>query len=171
MAVSARSDNAIIHQRISAGYGASPRLDLFDMRDFPLEHRHVLFQLPHTLFQSALMLLQEQAPLGCGCVAVPPQLGKAHHLRAGHSGIAQANQQFDPRDIALGIAAMAARCARNWSEQPDTLVVAQGINAQASLPRNLLDGECCFHISKYETWSALQVKRRSGGDFHPHAMR
>lgn len=121
----------------------------------------MLFQLPHTLFQRALMLLQEQAPLCCGGVAVPPQLRKAHHLRAGHSSIAQANQQFDPRDIALGIAAVAARCARDRSEQPDTLVIAQSINTQPSLSRNLLDGECCFHISKYETWSALQVKRRS----------
>ncbi len=54
---------------------------------------------------------------------------------------------------------MVGEVAEARIEQPNTLVVAERIDAQARLLRNLLAGECCFQRQDYETWSALQIKR------------
>jgi len=127
----------------------------------------MLFQLSHALFQRALVLFQQQPTLGRGGVSLAAQLGEARHLRAWHAGVAQSQQQLDPRDVARCVASVAARRASNWFEQPDTLVVSERVDTQARLLRNLLDGKCCcLHSEEYETWSALQVKslRESNGE-------
>ena len=83
----------------------------------------MLLQLSHALFQRALVLFQQQAALGGSGVSLAAQLGETRHLRAWHAGIAQTQQEIDPRDVARRVASVAARRAPQRLEQPKTLVV------------------------------------------------
>src|SRR6266699_3060121 len=65
----------------------APRFDLFNASNLLLQRGHVLLHFLHTLFQEALVFFKDDTAFGCGCGTLAAQLGKAHHLGAGHACI------------------------------------------------------------------------------------
>lgn len=121
------------------GCGVSLRQELFFVRDLLLQCGHVLLQVLHLLFESTLVLFENEQALGCCRVTLAAQVGEVDHLRERHPRFPQVDEQADPVDVPLCVPTMSARCPAHGCEQPDALVVAQGINAQPRLLGDLMD--------------------------------
>lgn len=127
--------------------GVSLRFELLNASNLLLQRGHVLLQFLHVLFKGVLVLFKHETALGCSSGTLSAQLSKAHHLGARHACIPQADEQVDPGKIVLRIVTMAVLRPPDWLKQPNTLIVAQGIDAQPCKFRNLLDSQSCFHTA------------------------
>lgn len=83
------------------------------------------------------------------------QLRVAAHLRNRHSGRAQAQQERDPVEVCGTVKPVAVAVARNGLDQPDALVIAQGVRAQAAGSGRLPDRQGVCHGENGRSWSAL----------------
>src|SRR4051812_29620837 len=86
---------------------------------------------PRVVFREQVHSLGDRALTG------PHQLGVAAHPRDRHSGLPQADQHSQPGQIVLIEPASPAVIARDAAEQPDPLVVPQGVQAETRAPHRL----------------------------------
>jgi hypothetical protein len=87
------------------------------------------------------VLFQKRTASGDGALAAAAQLSEALHVANRHARRAQALQERQPREILLVIASLVAAPTRNRIQQPDPLVVAQRVSAEAGPHRRFVDRE------------------------------
>ena len=85
------------------------------------------------------MPLEEFASFGVRGRALFAQPGIANHLADGHAGGLEPPQEIDPcqdRPVVVALARTVAQCARN---EPQLLVVADGVGGQSGAPCEFAD--------------------------------
>src|SRR5215472_11927283 len=105
-----------------------------------------------------VVLGEQVQALGNGGLAAAGEFGVAAHPGDRHAGVPQAAQHLEPLQVVLAEPAVPARGALDVVQQADSLVVAQGVQAEARSPRGLAGGEGTGHAAQHRIWSALQVK-------------
>ena len=83
------------------------------------------------------------------------QLRVPPHLHDRHAGRAQAEQESDPVQIVGSVKPMAVAATGDGLDEPDPLVIAQRMHAEAASLGRLLDRQCVSHGRNGRSWSAL----------------
>ena len=104
-------------------------------------------------------------------VALPPQRCVLQHLCNRHAGIAQAQQEREPRHVFRTEDAVAVIAALHAVEQADALVVAQRMCRQASGLCNLGDGQESGHERSLEVRAHSKSSDFSVILFRPHKTK
>ena len=78
------------------------------MSNLLLQCHHMLLQFLQLLLQGALVVFKQEQALSCRRVTLAAKLGKEAHLRQGHARFPQVDEQADPIEILVSVAAMSA---------------------------------------------------------------
>lgn len=119
-------------------------------------------RLPHRLDlrkNIRQVLFQHPAAIGHRRVPGATQFCERLHLADGHMRGAQTQQEFDPDHVGRRITPLPPGRARYRGNQPDALVIAQGVGRQARALGDFVNAQMGFHDVDSGSWSALQVKR------------
>ena len=83
--------------------------------------------------------LQHLAAAGDGGIPCGTKFCKRQHLLNGHLGGSQSQQELDPSQIRRGIPALPTGGAGHRRNQPDALVIAQGMGRQTGAACHLVN--------------------------------
>jgi hypothetical protein len=109
------------------------------------------------LLHGCVVLVEQVQALGEAGLPATGKLGVPVHLGDWHASLAQAAQYAQPFNVLVAETAVPAGCAVDAVQQPDPLVLAQGVEAEPGLLGGLAGGEDAGHARQHDTWSVLQV--------------
>ena len=114
-------------------------LDLCLQSDCGLAHRFDFCKnIRQVLFQHLATILHRRVPSAA-------QLCKRLHLADRHMRRSQTQQEFDPSHIRCRIAPLAPSRTTDRGDQPDALVIAQGVGRQARALGDFINAQMRFH--------------------------
>lgn len=114
-------------------------LDLGLQSDCGLAHRFNFCEnIRQMLFQHLATILHRRVPSAA-------QLCKRLHLADRHMRRSQTQQKFDPSHIRCRIAPLASSRTTDRGDQPDALVIAQGVGRQARALGDFINAQMRFH--------------------------